>query len=639
MNKVFQYLACALLGVAGASTAFGGEKEEAAFRRIYGAQEQTVTTSRDKKKHLEFGKKLVADSRKQGVSQAWEESLEDHAIEHLRQSGQKEAYEVILQIHKDDMQDFPDDTSKYLRLMIQDARTLLKKISFKDKTNKKEVQQFIADTHNSLADVLEQKGAYAEAATQFGSASSKYRSLRDYDKSRESSLRATENKKFQTAEDRQKDLEKRAQRGDKKAHLAVGVERFKQGEYDKAKQHFLHADGAEDYLKIIALLTTNPNERVTPNGIGESAFRDLKTKNERKNTEGLVDLILQFTKESTLRRTAVVAAGKINYNEADRWDYLTGFSSTAENFMDREGKTPDFDLQKTIQAARLFEDVAKKEERRYVKAGLLGKSFGLYTVVKREAKEGTLESTEANTKVATLEKELARYGGVKVGGLELVAAGPKIPKGAVLYMTFDRGSIVQGDIKDGKIVKGDTWIVKDLSGKGNHGVIYGNAQTGQGIDGNALILRGREYIVVKNSQRYDSFTISIWVNFTNIDDHQNIITRKDGNGIGRDILSIYNKSIMSFISNRVIDTTFKPMVDNWNHYALTYNNQQLDIYINGEKKISSNALEEGASGDFIIASHKDAKKLFLHGSVDELIAFNRNLSKEEILNLYRLTKN
>jgi len=132
MNKVFQYLAGAfLVGIAGTSAAFGGEKEEAMFRRLYGEQERVVNQSRDKKKHLAFGKNLVAESRKQGILHAWEESLEDHAIEHLRKSGQKEAYEVILQIHKDDIQDFPDDTSKYLRLMIQDAQVLLRKISYK----------------------------------------------------------------------------------------------------------------------------------------------------------------------------------------------------------------------------------------------------------------------------------------------------------------------------------------------------------------------------------------------------------------------------------------------------------------------------------------------------------------------------
>jgi len=57
--------------------------------------------------------------------------------------------------------------------------------------------------------------------------------------------------------------------------------------------------------------------------------------------------------------------------------------------------------------------------------------------------------------------------------------GMLIPEGSVLYMSFDEDTIVKGtgiDEKTNKIInegQGDNWYVKDLSGKGNHGVIHG----------------------------------------------------------------------------------------------------------------------------------------------------------------------
>lgn len=57
--------------------------------------------------------------------------------------------------------------------------------------------------------------------------------------------------------------------------------------------------------------------------------------------------------------------------------------------------------------------------------------------------------------------------------------GLKVPEGSVLFMTYDKGTIVKGtgiDEKTNKIInegQGDIWYVKDLSEKGNHGVIHG----------------------------------------------------------------------------------------------------------------------------------------------------------------------
>ena len=57
-----------------------------------------------------------------------------------------------------------------------------------------------------------------------------------------------------------------------------------------------------------------------------------------------------------------------------------------------------------------------------------------------------------------------------------------MPEGAVLYMTFDEGTVVY---QNGR------WIVKDLSRKGNHGIVHGRF-AGDVRTGKPLVFRTSE---------------------------------------------------------------------------------------------------------------------------------------------------
>ncbi len=80
-----------------------------------------------------------------------------------------------------------------------------------------------------------------------------------------------------------------------------------------------------------------------------------------------------------------------------------------------------------------------------------------------------------------------------------------LPEGIVLSMSFDETSIAK---------KGGKTIVRDFSGKGNHGVIYG-ARTATGVRGSCLQFDGKTtYVDLDNSpslQLTGDITIAFWI--------------------------------------------------------------------------------------------------------------------------------
>ncbi len=102
---------------------------------------------------------------------------------------------------------------------------------------------------------------------------------------------------------------------------------------------------------------------------------------------------------------------------------------------------------------------------------------------KPSAKEIEKEVDNLNGYISKLEKEgelgapwIKKANGYKDGfeGMVGAVAEVKVDPNAALFMTYDKGTIVKGEIKDGNIVEGDKWIVMDLSKLGNHGYIIGN---------------------------------------------------------------------------------------------------------------------------------------------------------------------
>jgi len=175
---------------------------------------------------------------------------------------------------------------------------------------------------------------------------------------------------------------------------------------------------------------------------------------------------------------------------------------------------------------------------------------------------------------------------------------------------------------------------------GNHNGIISGATWSEGISGSALNFDGRDdYLEISDiSSQYNTFSLSLWVNFTQVNKEQPFISRQNGIGIGRTILGLRNcGGISSYLGKKTIKTYFRPEEGLWHHYVLTYDNGTLKIYIDGVLKITKSVFEEGATGSFIFGSDKVFRKFF-KGILDEVTLYNKALSSEEVLSLYEELK-
>jgi tetratricopeptide (TPR) repeat protein len=635
ISRLVKIIGGALLGLSIAVRALAGppitKEQRGAFKRLFGDEQAQVDKSNDRNKHFAFGKKLFEESQK--PKNPLEEVLEENAIKHLKRSGKNEGYEMVLAIHKDDISDFPEDKVEYLRLMLNDAKELLKRIPFKEKKKKSEIQTFIADTYFALADALEQQGDYEGATKKFNDAVNTYRFARKYDKSRESANRAKENSGFKVLQTKLKNLEGLVKKGDKKANLELGLEMFKKGEYEKAKECFSNGDNAGAYLAVTDFLTSNPNERVTPKGVKESQVKELVDKISKRDSKGLIDIIGELTAEPELEAKAVVSAGMVHYDNID-WNYLRGFGNDVSAYMGREGRASGFNLEKSLKAARLFDELAKDEKRRYVRAGLLKGAFDLYTLVSKKAEEGSIEAAEAKKMVASLEKELEKYKGVKVKGLELAEEQPSFrgPKGCVLYMPFDKNTIVR---------QGNKLIIRDLSGNGHDGAVYG-AKLVKGKVGEGLSFDGKDDYVdlgkpdSLNFKGSDSFTICVWVKVEGTYRVHLPFVMKGDRQFG---LKSKNNLFRFFVydttwQEAIADTTIT--LNQWYHLVGRVSGSELTLSVNGKKQIDTGTIHSKINDDGhdVNIGRNSQSNNFFNGIIDEVRVYNKALLKEEIKFLY-----
>jgi serine/threonine protein kinase len=222
-----------------------------------------------------------------------------------------------------------------------------------------------------------------------------------------------------------------------------------------------------------------------------------------------------------------------------------------------------------------------------------------------------------------------------------------MPEGCVLYLPFDKEHIIQ---------TGDKRIAKDLSGKGNDGIIYGAASV-DGIVKEALSFDGKnDYVQATDfglPTRDRPFTICSWVYPLN--DHNGIITfwgsgsKNRANGFR---ISIGGLITQYFWLNDYHSQINEDLKGRWSYLSVIHNGAgDRELYLNGEKvegfyldKALKNATTKyqkspsipnvDAKGNLFIGSRKIHNVSYFNGFIDELAIFNRALSEKEIKGLY-----
>ena len=193
-------------------------------------------------------------------------------------------------------------------------------------------------------------------------------------------------------------------------------------------------------------------------------------------------------------------------------------------------------------------------------------------------------------------------------------------------------------------------VLKDSSGNGNDGVIYGATWT-EGKYGHALKFDGiDDYLEIPSNSDLrppKNFALEAWAQFDDFNDYRTIIMHDD-NGGGDDgyfLRADKNGKVQFFIGRPyAIITSDKTLTSGmWYHIVGIYDsNYNLRIYINGVEDTNSPKRMEG---DVVYSLTKNLNfgrrggtfhpnTVFMKGCIDEVRIYNRALASEEIKEHY-----
>ena len=200
----------------------------------------------------------------------------------------------------------------------------------------------------------------------------------------------------------------------------------------------------------------------------------------------------------------------------------------------------------------------------------------------------------------------------------------------------------EGLVAEWHFDEGSGSVLKDSSGNGNDGVIYG-ATWVDGKYGKALSFDGvDDYVEVPGSTSLDitgAITVEVWIKLSNPQYSSNLWPfilsdqTRDINGYGLQFKSgTYNQKVTFVVGTGGVDWQNTPYstdlsLNSWHHIVGTaVDNDNIKLYIDGafsEKNTFSGNIA-GSSGHLVISGNS------FNGIIDEVRIYHRALSQEEI---------
>ena len=186
----------------------------------------------------------------------------------------------------------------------------------------------------------------------------------------------------------------------------------------------------------------------------------------------------------------------------------------------------------------------------------------------------------------------------------------------VLVMHFDEGSGT---------------IVKDESGHGNDGTIYGASWT-TGVSGKALSFDGMDdYVDIGNIGITDNWTVSFWAKSDSVSKvvYYTIGTGGTDKGIGMGgTYHTISNDFYVFEGSTVLHGGPSVITGTWYYVTIIKNGLNYEIYVNGNSATSGN-LRDIDITDLNIGRRSD-DFFYFDGIIDEVAIYSRALTPEEI---------
>jgi hypothetical protein len=211
------------------------------------------------------------------------------------------------------------------------------------------------------------------------------------------------------------------------------------------------------------------------------------------------------------------------------------------------------------------------------------------------------------------------------------------PSGLVLYLPFDAPD--------------ENGVVRDASGAGNDGHVYGATWVPEGKFGGAYhfsITNLTDRIVIPNSDTLnpDYITVAAWIKTADRDGFWNRIADKDCDygyclDLGGDNKGKAPRGKLWFESSRGGIGSDRVLNDNqWHHVAATYDGEVMHCYIDGMEKghpVKNPGPLKKTSWDLCVGNsvveYTDGAFVAYDGLIDEVRIYNRALSAAEIKTL------
>ena len=182
----------------------------------------------------------------------------------------------------------------------------------------------------------------------------------------------------------------------------------------------------------------------------------------------------------------------------------------------------------------------------------------------------------------------------------------------------------------------------DASGNGNNGAVNGATWSSSGKFGNALNFDGvDDYVNIIKSDEFhfgaSSFAVTAWVNFAGLAGNQNILA----------FYTITNQALQFAWSTNVLTvwgetstvlstSGFSPTLNRWYNVAFVRNGNAWNIYVNGISYANAtDARTLNYPKDNIGIGVLPTSLQYFNGKIDELAIWNRGLSANEVLELYK----
>jgi hypothetical protein len=216
------------------------------------------------------------------------------------------------------------------------------------------------------------------------------------------------------------------------------------------------------------------------------------------------------------------------------------------------------------------------------------------------------------------------------------------------------GTLSDGLVLDYSFATDDGGTVKDLSGHGNDGKVFGAAHVANGVSGGAYDFNGQgDYIRVplSPSLHWSKFTASAWVWARRTDPvdqgmSQGIISQRRSEVLMNNFGLHGQQHTVGVAMGAQPGDGFlgaandEPIIGRWGMITLTYDGAQAIAYLNGQPVRSGElAGYHSSEDDLLIGANEwpstgDVPQGFWDGLIGEVRIYNRALSPEEVQALY-----